>query len=138
MNATDLMIGDWVKYESQHKMVSEIYNAGIYVRGLMGNENKGYQFEHLEPIMLTSEILGKNGFELVAVGDNGPATPKANINRYEKWECKTMFQTFYLYYDRCSKYYSLNAFGNHISHIMYVHELQHSLRLCGITKEVDI
>ena len=138
MKATDLMIGDWVKYKSQHENVSEIYSAGIYVRGLMGDENKGYPFEHLEPIMLTSEILGKNGFELVAVGDNGPATPKENINRYEKWVCKTMFQTFYLFYDRRAKDYTLNAFGNHISYITYVHELQHALRMCGIEKEIEL
>ena len=137
MNATDLMIGDWVKYESQHEKVSEIYSAGIYVRGLMGDENKGYPFEHLEPIMLTCEILEKNGFKLIAVGDYGLATPKANINRYEKWKCTTN-KTFYVYYDKRSKEYSLTAYLTYISNILYVHELQHALRMCGIEKEIEL
>ena len=88
--------------------------------------------------MLTGDILKSNGFELVEIGDNGPSTPKANVNRYEKWECKTAFQTFYLSYDRRAKKYSLNAFSNHIINIVYVHELQNAMRVCGVEKEIEL
>ena len=135
MKTTDLMIGDWVMYGDEELQVLAMDDIAVYAN----KQRHGWiGYENLEPILLTDEILKKNGFELVGVGDNGPATPKANINRYEKWECKTIFQTFYLYYDRRSEYYSLNAFSNHINDIIYVHELQHAMRVCGIKKEIEL
>ena len=133
MKATELMIEDWVNSDFGIFQIKEIFDDAVRDRG--GND---YEFDCIHPISLTAEILKNNGFELVEIGDNGPSTPKANVNRYEKWECKTMFQTFYLSYDRRAKNYSLNAFWNHISHILYVHELQNAMRVCGVEKEVDV
>ena len=133
MKATELMVGDWVNSDFGIFQINEIFDDAVRDSG--GND---YEFDCISPILLTGEILKSNGFELVEIGDNGPSTPKANVNRYEKWECKTMFQTFYLIYDRCLKDYSLNAFGNHISQIMYVHELQNAMRVCGVKKEIEL
>lgn len=132
MKSNELMVGDWVRI-AHYDIIDQVDCLLTEYAVTSHSDTYGqYEYKDIEPILLTGEILKSNGFELVDVGDNGPSTPKANINRYEKWECKTKFQTFYLIYDRRSKDYSLNAFSNHISHIMYVHELQHSLRLCGI------
>ena len=133
MKATDLMLGDWVNSDFGILQITEIFDDAV--RDDRGND---YEFDCIHPILLTGDILKSNGFELVEIGDNGPSTPKMNINRYEKWECKTMFQTFYLSYDRHAKDYSLNAFWNHISHIMYVHELQNAMRVCGVEKEIEL
>ena len=133
MKSNELMIRDWVNSDFGILQIKEIFDD--CVRDDRGND---YEFDCIHPILLTGEILKSNGFELVGIGDNGPSTPKANVNRYEKWECKTAFQTFYLTYDRRAKKYSLNAFGNHIINIMYVHELQNAMRVCGAEKEIDL
>lgn len=138
MNANELMIGDWVRI-APYDIIDQVdLLLTEYAVTSHGDTCGQYEYKDLEPIMLTGDILKKNGFELVDVGDNGPATPKANINRYEKWECKTIFQTFYLSYDRRSKDYSMNFVWNHIDHIFYVHELQHAMRVCGVKKEIDL
>lgn len=133
MKATDLMIGDWVNSDFGVFQIKEIFDDAV--RDDRGND---YEFDCVYPILLTGEILKSNGFELVEIGDNGHSTPKANVNRYESWECKTAFQTFYLIYDRRAKNYSLNAFSNHIINIVYVHELQNAMRVCGVEKEIEL
>ena len=133
MKATDLMINDWVNSDFGIFQIKEIFEDAV-----RDNRDNDYEFDCISPILLTAEILKDNCFELVEIGDNGPSTPKANVNRYEKWECKTMFQTFYLYYDRRAKNYSLNAFSNHIINIVYVHELQNAMRVCGAEKEIEL
>ena len=133
MKATELMVGDWVNSDFGIFQIKEIFEDAV--RDNRGND---YEFDCISPILLTGEILISYGFELVEIGDNGPATLKANIKRYEKWECKTMIQTFYLSYDRHAKEYSMNAFSNHIIHIMYVHELQNAMRVCGVEKEIEL
>lgn len=119
MKATELMIGDWVMYDGTTLKVSEIYDAGIYARGLMGNENRGYPFEHLEPILLTPEILEKNGCALDEI-DGSYRYPDLGLligGRYAPFGCLIS-----------NVYVELN----------YVHELQHALRLCGIKKEIEL
>ena len=133
MKATDLMVGDWVNSDFDIFQINEIFDD--CVRDNRGND---YEFDCIKPILLTGDMLKRNGFELVEIGDNGPSTPKANVNRYEKWECKTAFQTFYLSYDRRAKKYSMNAFSNHIINIKNVHELQNAMRVCGAEKEIEL
>ena len=133
MKSNELMIGDCVNSDFGIFQINEIFEDAVRDNG--GND---YEFDCISPILLTCDILKSNGFELVEIGDNGPSTPKANVNRYEKWECKTMFQTFYLLYDRRAKNYSLNAFSNHIINIVYVHELQNAMRVCGAEKEIEL
>lgn len=133
MKATDLIVGDWVNSDFGIFQIKEIFEDAV--RDDKGND---YEFDCIYHISLTSDTLKSNGFELVAVGDDGPSTPKANVNRYERWECKTAFQTFYLSYDRRAKKYSLNAFSNHIINIVYVHELQNAMRVCGVEKEIEL
>ena len=133
MKANELMVGDWLNSDFGIFQIREIFDDAV--RDNRGND---YEFDCIHPILLTGDILKSNGFELVGVGDDGPSTPKANVNRYERWECKTAFQTFYLIYDRRLKKYSLNAFGNHIINIMYIHELQNAMRVCGVKKEIEL
>lgn len=138
MKATELMVGDWVRI-APYDIIDQVdCLLTEYAVTSHGDTYGQYEYKDIEPILLTGEILKSNGFELVEIGDNGPSTPKANVNRYENWECKTAFQTFCLIYDRRVKKYSLNAFSNHIINIMYVHELQNAMRVCGVEKEIEL
>lgn len=133
MKATDLMIGDWVNSHFGIFQIKDIFED--CVRDNRGND---YEFDCIYPIVLTRDFLKINGFYLVDVFDIGHATPKANINRYERWECKTIPKNFTLLYEILERYYSLYTFNNHISHIMYVHELQHALRMCKIENKIEL
>lgn len=138
MEATDLMIGDWVKCtdpkcEGHQVDLIDLANEEVGLDGEIDN------FENIIPIPLTPEILEKNGFVCVTVGDNGIGTPPKFRNRYEKWECRTQWHTFSVFYDRITHRFSINArYSNHIEGMLYVHELQHAIRISGIDKEVVV
>lgn len=121
MKAEELMLNDFVKHNDKVVQIAQI--------------NK-FMADNLQPIPLTAEIMEKNGFILVEVGDNGVNTPKKNINRWEKWQCDSKWHTFTLIYDKMTErwkfYYNFNGFS-----FKYVHELQHALRLCGLNEEAD-
>ena len=88
--------------------------------------NGGVWVAFLDPIPLTAEILNKNGFI---------ATPLIDLG-----------------IEYCSEVYKLNVvcrrndegwtiYANHFGFDkkdLYVHELQHALRLCGIDKTIEI
>ena len=132
MKATDLMIGDWVMSDNELLKVSDILRYRIYAHDAVGY----YPIEDLEPILLTGEILKSNGFELVSDSDR---VTKAFIDLYDLWECEIISQqTLRLFYDRNSKDYRLQAFGDNISNIYFVHELQHAMRVCGVKKEIEL
>lgn len=129
MKATELMIGDWVMLDNEPLQVSDILSYSICANNTFGY----YRTDDLEPILLTGEILKSNGFELIS---NSDRATKAFIDLYDVWGCKTMFQSFTLFYNRYSKDYRLHAFRDNISNIVYVHELQHAMRVCGVRKEI--
>ena len=132
MKAIELMIGDWMMYDRTRLQVSEIYNAGIYARGIMGDDNRGYPFEDLEPILLTEDILQKNGFKHLDI-----SSPRDTINRFV-WRYNTDSQNIDLFYNKYTKDYMLNSFRINMFPIIYVHELQNSLRVGGIKKEIEL
>lgn len=121
LNCKSLMIGDWVYRPDCFDQVKEIRQNGIIgldsARGLI-------PFLELEPIPLIPEILEKNGF-------------------HEKWDrdiklmaCDTITieicNNYKLYKD--GKMYLRRV----LAPLYYVHQLQHALRLCGITREIII
>ena len=139
MEAKDLMIGDWVQVPSLIDNVEQ-YDAWCTVRQLRDCDLdvvgfKELKYDEIVPIPLTPEILEKNGF--VANKHVYPypyyeyenekgklkigfAFPQGNKTSYkEPWVCID------------SEY----VFIEHIPCI-YVHQLQHTLRLCGIEKEI--
>lgn len=130
MKATELMIGDWVNSDFGIIQIKEIFEDAV--RDSRGND---YEFDCVYPILLTGEILKSNGFELIS---NSDSATKAFIDLYDVWGCKTMFQSFTLFYNRYSKDYRLHAFSDNISNIVYVHELQNAMRVCGVKKEIEL
>ena len=111
MNAADLMIGDWVSIKP--------LSAYIYTR----RKIKIQDFANLHkmdfvPILLTPEILEKNGF-------------KYNDLPYaQEWEKYGLS-----IYGENPK--MINCGLNIAMNVTYVHQLQHALRLCGLDELAD-
>ena len=120
MIAKSLMVGDWVFTRGEIEQVTSIYDGYICTEHY--EDSHDYYFE---PIPITPEILEKNGF--VKQGFPG-------------WEIYT--EDFLILwrndYPDVLEIRCFNAaYGSfHRIHIIYVHELQHALRLCGIEKEI--
>ena len=122
MEAEELMIGDWVSWAGEHNLKvrgtaeEECWFGLDAVCDLIPNEE-------LLPIPLTPEILEKNGFER----RGGISYHKSIAGLIiAHWNDELCF---------------LNYSKKNIPSIMipfhYVHELQHALRLCGLTELVD-
>lgn len=113
MKANELMIGDWI-WDVEDRKPYQM--TPLMVCGLI--EHKENE-ERVQPVPLTTEILEKNGFM-----DKG----------------KVCYQEMAkgLLYARNENSYSISIlFQNKAAVVMttqYVHELQHALRLCGLTE----
>lgn len=137
MKITDLMIGDWVAVYGTPRQIIGLQADGTITTD--DNRRLDINVAQVEPIALTTEILKKNGGKLIEVGDNGPATPSKNTNRYEHWQVSTKWSTFELFYDRlhhCYKFHFVGMFV--VSNIFNVHQLQHAMLMCGIEQNIEI
>ena len=135
MNATELMIGDWVaqKHSGLLLKVSEVRPPYIIADG----EDGQFHEDTLEPIPLTAELLEQNGFVTKDKPDYW-----AGYRSYTYKEGSTGL-TFHLYHDT-GKYkwsgkceISLNALPYWVR-FEYLHELQNILKICRIDKEITI
>lgn len=136
------MIGDWVRINRDGLCIKK--GTIVEVRGIDG-DNKflekdlhgvadcrpldKFQFqggiwcEYLAPIPLTPEILEKNGMILSLCGDFFPED--------EHYELEISVVGGRIFW-------TINGHEYDIMCLRFVHELQHALRLCGITKEIHI
>ena len=133
MKKEELMIGDWVynTHNRQNEQVSEI-GSGL----VMLEYNDLYEYDEIEPIPLTSDLLESKGFERVP--QPGCVNPYHwMLEKYEEetegllYRIKaynTLFRGMYVSIDNPSDCETIN-FGKQIEH---VHELQHAFRLCNI------
>ncbi len=151
MKATDLMIGDYVFCDwVTHKVyfdgdvmtdrgykvsrriikVSSVNEGGITFKSLKDGSQISIKEEDLVPIPLTQEILEKNyGKETqVGISDKPCWGEMGAIWSTMLWKCENSFWLEV----------STIASGFVKKHILYVHELQHALRLCGIEKEIEL
>ena len=124
MKATELMIGDWVaqKHSGLLLKVSEFRPPYIIADG----EDGQFHEDTLEPILLTSEILEQNGFY-----------HERNIGYvYDDSEYEVIVDlwnnSYRILYNR-DVMINIQCFSN-----VFVHELQHALRLCNVDKEITI
>lgn len=128
MKANELMLLDFVLlYGEPIKVTAMLLNTMV-----IDEDSKAVQ-----PIPITNDILKANGCELVDVGDNGPGTPKKNINRFEKWQLSTKWNDIFIFFDRMLKNYSINAQYGVIRDLNNVHEMQHALRIFGLHEVAD-
>ena len=141
MKATDLMIGDWVKIKGHldYDKVREIAkdeNMQLYISfACSATLFRAYEFE---PIPLTPEILEKNGWSLDPVLQCYTSTPlwlygEGSINLLLQFPTKQSAGSLKIIDNQ--KIRSLSDFT--WKDRLYIHELQHALRLCGLDKLAD-
>ena len=132
MKANELMVGDYLMHNGFPYRVIQV--DGIVRDGWMienGEEDCG------EPIPITPEILEKNGF--VANKHVYPYPYYEYINKEDKLKVgfafpqgnRTSYKDPWVYID------SERVFVEHLP-CMFVHQLQHALRLCGIEKTIEL
>lgn len=89
--------------------------------------------EELEPIPLTEEMLKVNGFE--------DFYESCYRKEYDLWLCDGKHCVAYKFSKKTSANNILRIYidgnVNVATHILYVHELQHALRLCGLNEFSD-
>lgn len=122
----DLMIGDWVynTHNRQNERVQEI-GSGL----VMLDYNDLYEYDEIEPVPITPEILEKNGFEKI----------EAKYYRYFLEE-KDYYESVSVYFDEEANVQVRVLDGSEFKgRIKYIHELQQAMRLCGIKgKEIEL
>ena len=119
MKATELMIGDWVQYNCDDckgkptKIETCDFDAPQF----------------FDPIPITTEILEKNGAEIV--------NDIINIYRFDGFSLSHEYDT-----EDGDLYWGLTIATRNcdvsLISIHYVHELQHALRMCRIKKEIEL
>jgi hypothetical protein len=159
MEANKLMVDDWVLWKGKPVQVASVsgvkYSFGqIDVTLAHCNDKKileTHDIKSIQPIPLTPEILEKNGF-ITEEREGDPTFPylafiiendeyRVEITWYDSHDVYEPNTGEYLHgapevwnmeiLGKCSTYYcSKNK--------LYLHELQHALKLCGIEKNIII
>lgn len=139
MKIKELSVGDWVRNPttgSNYKITSTFLNPmGEMLTAQVGGEGKDIRCfsENIEPILITPEILEKNGFvkesevgyERFEWRENGSVAITLNRDSFSKSETFVL-TTFKI---------GINGWLLKIEH---VHQLQHAIRLAGIEKEIEV
>lgn len=137
------MIGDWINikvYNIDDDFQTKEYFKPFRVVAIgtavtivnFTSDKESYRIlptESIEPIPLTPEILEKNGFaETIWNGkDAWTYRNEQNQNQYLCIDGR----------DGGSMHFGYLGLDSKIT-LLYVHELQHALRLCGIEKEITL
>ena len=135
MKATDLMIGDWVRVKRTQKIVKvkEVRQSCIYT------EDNGYEYNEVEPIPLTNDILIRNGFSSLT----DEMFSACETETYSNQELKIYLSHIGCEYNpvQLVVYMGYEPQERVVLRMMpcqYVHELQHAFRLCKIKKEIKL
>jgi hypothetical protein len=123
MTAKELMIGDWV-YNTNNRQNEQVAEIGSGL--VMLARNDMYEYNEIEPIPLTDEILKANGFKReggASYWHEGGHHACILYWNEDKTELVIGSQ-----WDDCMV--KMN--------VRYVHELQHAFRLLGIDKEITL
>ena len=136
MKATDLMIGDWVRCTDPKPFRIEQID-GVEEQ-CYGDDGFYVDTADLQSIPLTAEILGKNGFvhrQSVTWGDVFTYT-YAIVQKDKVLQYEQHFNLSPNPYDGSGFYWIPEMSAVSALRVVYVHELQHLLRLCGIEKDI--
>ena len=125
MRIEELSIGDWVRHTfyEENVQIARIDGDSERVLAERGKLSISCHLNHFEPIPLTPEILEKNGVLFVENFEDG-----------EYLFACPMFSVIWLKGRGEWKFCVPNAW----LYLRSVHELQHSLRLAGIEKEIEV
>lgn len=133
MKAEELMIGDWV-YNTHNRQNEQVYEIGSGLVMLAYNDL--YEYDEIEPIRLTDNILIASGF---SVGKYKLPISGKEIDKYSYVDLTNHIKECVLLPLTKNYTWSFGSVdGMEVPVIEYVHELQHALRLCGIEKEIEL
>lgn len=123
MKENEVMLGDWVQFGGTIRQIQSLeYDADGKCWFYSELDQSWCSLEQHEPIPLTPEILEKNGFERDFEDGSLIWVDERDVTEVV-WGGTILTihgENGHLELDTC----------------MYVHELQHALRLCGIEKEI--
>lgn len=128
MKESELMIGDWVLSKFTGTPCRVKLESFVCHDSWEDGNHGAFNFNDVEPIPLTEDILKANAFEVCY--DSCYQT-KFNIWSFDEKTCVE-----YKISKQTEDYNHLKIFidgGERVSiPIRYIHELQHALRLCGL------
>lgn len=121
MNANELMIGDWVWTSGHPVKIETILRIEV---GYLKQYHK--EFEFIDPVPLTEEMLKANGFRESFIDCGCHYFPEMyqGLNN----------RGFAVEADDNGKFWITD---HQLMKIRYVHEFQHALRLCGLNELAD-
>lgn len=133
MKATDLMIGDWLQFKYTRTLFRVYSIDHDKITNVDGATPFKIEDDLINPILLTPEILEKNGFEHIGYRYvYAGRRIKAKVYHYLKEEERRIS------YCNGEMEFLNEIFGIEIKmeNVSFVHELQHALRLCKIELEI--
>lgn len=121
MKSRELMVGDWVIANGNTDNKPHRVTALTLTRIDFDN-NEVHVAEYIEPIPLTAEILEKNGFEVIS-------------RSIDSTSYRLGLREVFVFLKE--GYFNITIKDTDIFGLTYVHELQHAMRLCGLTELAD-
>ena len=128
--SNELMPGDIVSLEGFLVQVTYVDDKGLVGYIGLAEEREGLDTD-FEAVPISADFLRSHGFTLTSVGDNGPLTPKGQLNRYEEWKrVLRLVPTVTVLFDRMTGLWCLPVLS--AAQLVFVHELQHAMRLARL------
>ena len=122
MKPEELQIGDWVLIDDEPKQIVQLTKSKVCYHIFPNNSRLNYaRYYEVRPILITAEILEKNGFEFFKEHSNMWTCAIGTDWSIEVglWQDMGMGTLI-----RCFKRESEGSNGIHLSYTPYVHQLQ--------------
>lgn len=132
MKTNDLMVGDWVRCPYVNVKVGEIKTDRVEC---YEPHRIACEIDSVEPILLTKKILEKNGWSLIRGNVYGGVFVE-EINDVE-YEFDIPFRIA-ISGSYCHEKIFATTSEDVLIPMLYVHEVQHALRMCGLYDLADI
>lgn len=131
MSAEELMIGDWVM--SIHPAVPRPIKVTEVGGNNIGYKNGILHISFIEPIPITPEILEKNGFYPIYKDEK-------SAYKWKEYNEDDKIQSIIIDFERkrVSEVWSDRTRKSYKGEIVYVHELQQIIKVCGISKTIEL
>lgn len=127
LKTSDLSVGDWVRYDGKEYQVQCVDGLSEIVTLFGYCEQREESAGNLRSIPITAEILEKNGFV-----KNG---------EYNEWNIGNWDDIPFIGISLSRPSMRIKGLGTDIfldNEAVYIHQLQHALRLAGIDKEINL
>ena len=135
-----LMVGDWCC--NKHGFPMQITNVGddYAYATFEGNEGDPWEFDDKDdqpqPIVLTPEILEKNGFKKIDFSHYQINDRTLVLDADGKWDGEVSWHWVVTEMSTNSKGQNV-VLDYYVATLNYAHQLQHALRLCGLNELAD-